>query len=172
MPSGLVCFNFHSLRIQWLSKYDDVWQREFKQVVNQLRSQVLISSSRGHWDRGWEPTDIDATDADVIKEKEEKVVVKCSRRPHNGKTCNFMSWKELKRLYEMYKYQKCTWKACKSTAFHWSIPYDLWRSCRRRRRDCLSWLTTGNDQIQDFAENSSAWQYFFLSFSLGQCQPQ
>jgi len=30
----------------------------------------------------------------------------------------------------------------------------------------------GNDQIQDFAENSSAWQYFFLSFSLGQCRPQ
>ena len=49
-----------------------VYDKEFKQVVNEPRSQVPISSLKGHWDRGWEPTDIDATDADVIKEKEEK----------------------------------------------------------------------------------------------------
>ena len=37
------------------------------------------------------------------RRKEKKVVVKCSRRSHNRKTCNFMSWKELKRLWNVQK---------------------------------------------------------------------
>ena len=85
------------------------------------------------------------------RSKEEKVVVKCSRRPHNGKTCNFMSWKELKRLWNVQKLKlhvKSVEKYCFSL-FNtlWFVtflsPSSSW---------LLSWLTTRNDQIQDFAE--------------------
>ena len=44
----------------------------------------------------------------------------CSRRPSNCKTGHFTSWNE-EEGFEMYKSEKRTCKACKTTVFHCSI---------------------------------------------------
>ena len=45
----------------------------------------------------------------------------CSWRPHNCKTGHFTSWKERGRLYEMFRNEKCTRKACKTIVLYCHI---------------------------------------------------
>ena len=104
-PRDLYVFHFHSLRRQWLSKHDDVWQRiqTSSQLTSFPSSYLFLERTLG--------SRLEANGHRCYRcwcnkrkrRQEEKVVVKCARRPHNGKTCNFMSWKKLKRLWNVQK---------------------------------------------------------------------